>query len=86
MYQDAKKVLSQKGYSSLSELIRDSLRKVLYPQLTENGFTSEFEEEVLRSAAEPLEGDVVIETEEELKRFFDQVHQRVEKKRHAQGS
>lgn len=59
MYQDAKKLLAQRGYTSISELIRDALRDMIYPRLTENGFTPEFEEEVLRRAGEPTENDIV---------------------------
>ncbi len=55
MYLDAKKVLTQKGYTSISEFIRDALREKLYPNLTVNGFTPEFEEEVLRIANNPNE-------------------------------
>lgn len=58
MYLDAKKVLNKKGYTSISEFIRDALREKLYPNLTENGFTPEFEEEVLRIAAEPIENSI----------------------------
>lgn len=55
LYNDAKKLLTKRGYASLSELIRDSLRTVLYPRITENGFTPEFEEEILEAAKEPVE-------------------------------
>ena len=58
MYQDAKKTLTKKGYTSISEFIRDAVREKLYPGLTENGFTPEFEEEVLKAAAEPIENSV----------------------------
>ncbi|MDP1722310.1 MAG: hypothetical protein Q8L37_03805 [Candidatus Gottesmanbacteria bacterium] len=58
MYEDAKAYLARRGYSSMSELFRDTLRDWLYPRLTENGFTPEFEAEVLKSAAEPIENDV----------------------------
>ena len=72
MYDDARKVVAQKGYSSISELIRDTLRDLLYPKqkLTENGFTEEFEDEILKSAAEPRENDIVFENEKELKDFY----------------
>lgn len=59
MYQDAKKMLSKRGYASISELIRDALRDALYPKVTENGFTPEFEERVLKAAAEPTDNDIV---------------------------
>lgn len=58
MYKDTKKALKTRGYASVSELIRSALRGVLYPGLTENGFTPEFEEKVLRAAAEPIEDSV----------------------------
>ncbi|MBI2596377.1 hypothetical protein HYW46_06625 [Candidatus Daviesbacteria bacterium] len=50
LHADAKKAVAGKGYTSISELFRDALRRFLYPELTENGFTSEFEEEVLQIA------------------------------------
>lgn len=58
LYIDAKKIVSQKGYTSISELIRDALRSLVYPPLTENGFTPKFEEEILRRAKEPLDNDI----------------------------
>ncbi len=59
MYQDAKRLLARRGYASISELIRDTLRNELYPRVTENGFTPEFEERVLKASAEPVENDIV---------------------------
>ena len=55
MYEDAKKMLGKRGYASISELIRDTLRDVVYPKVTENGFTPEFEKMVLESAKEPVD-------------------------------
>src|SRR3989338_6855624 len=55
MYNDAKKILAKRGYASLIELIRDTLRKAIYPNITENGFTPEFEAMVLEAAKEPVE-------------------------------
>ena len=55
MYLTAKKTVSKRGYTSFSELVREALRFVLYPRLTENGFTPEFENEVLRIANNPKE-------------------------------
>ena len=55
LYLDAKKAVTEKNYSSISELFRDALRRILYPELTENGFTPEFEEEVLRRENDPNE-------------------------------
>ena len=70
MYKDAKKALAVRRYSSISELIRDSLRRTLYPKLTVNGFTEEFEDQILASEAEPEENDSVWETEGDITRYF----------------
>ncbi len=68
MYTEAKKVVSKRGYSSISELIREALRGILYPNLTENGFTPEFEDEVLRIANSSTEDDTVLETQKDIKK------------------
>jgi len=70
MYKDAKRALVAKRYSSVSELIRDALRKSLYGDLTENGFTKEFEDEVLASAAEPRKNDIKLKTDKEVENYF----------------
>lgn len=53
MYVDAKRAVADRKYTSISELFRDAVRRILYPELTENGFTPEFEEKVLRIADDP---------------------------------
>lgn len=55
MYAEAKRVVKKQGYTSVSELFRASLRSTLYPKLTDNGFTSEFEDEILRRASDSNE-------------------------------
>lgn len=70
MYKDAKKAVSLRGFSSISEFIRNALRNSLYPKLTENGFTEEFEEEVLKSAAEPIDNDIVLKTDKNIHDYF----------------
>lgn len=59
MYKDAKEQVKKRGYTSISELFRNAMRTVLYPQLTVNGFTPEFEEYVLQAEKEPMEHDLV---------------------------
>lgn len=88
LYKDIKKTIKQRGYSSVSELARDGFRKIIYQQegLTENGFTPEFEEEVLKAAKEPLENDIVLETDEDIDKFFDELHKKVEKRRYGKDS
>lgn len=80
MYKDAKKALPRRGYASLSELVRDSLRKILYPEITENGFTREFEDRVLEAEKQPDEPDVW-ETEEDVKNFFRKMRKELKLKR-----
>ncbi|RJR16207.1 hypothetical protein C4579_00630 [Candidatus Microgenomates bacterium] len=79
MLDDAKKYATLRGYGSLSELIRDTLRGKLYMNLTENGFTPEEEDEILRIAASDDSQDEVWETEEDVDRFFDKVEKEVKK-------
>jgi len=58
LYEEAKKHQKADHYSTLSELIRDALRWWLNPRLTRNGFTPEFERQVLEAEAEPIEDSV----------------------------
>lgn len=71
MYEEAKKVMSQQHYSSVSEVVRDALRRLIkQKRITENGFTEEFEDMVLKAAAEPDDNDYVLETDEDVHNFF----------------
>jgi Arc/MetJ-type ribon-helix-helix transcriptional regulator len=70
MYKDAKKALTTKRYSSVSELIRDALRKSLYGEVTQNGFTKEFEDQVLASAVESRKNDTKLRTNKEVEDYF----------------
>lgn len=81
LYEDAKVYLARRGYSSVSELLRDTLRDKLYPRLTENGFTPEFEESVLRSASLPLEKDKVWKTEKDIDQYFDALRKKLRNRR-----
>ncbi len=73
MLDDAKKVLKRKHYASMSELMRDALRKELENQeITENGFTTGFEKEVLWAAAGEDSGEVW-EKPEDVDKFFDRM-------------
>lgn len=58
LLREAKKIVSKRGYASVSELFRHVLRTEVYREqgLTENGFTPEFEEGVLRAEKEMDEG------------------------------
>jgi Arc/MetJ-type ribon-helix-helix transcriptional regulator len=73
MYADAKKKVLQKRYASISELVRDGVRKILYPELTVNGFTKEFEERVLAAEKEADAGNVIEWNgkESDLAKYYD---------------
>lgn len=85
LYKDIKNTIKVRGYSSVSELVRDAVRRVLYPELTENGFTPEFEDMVLEAAKEPIDETKTIETDEDLARYFRELHQRLEKRRYGKN-
>ena len=72
----------------MSELIRDALRKVLYSggqEITENGFTKAFEDEVLAAEKEPIDKGSVLETEEDVEKYFANLRKRVGARRHAKN-
>lgn len=83
MYEDAKKALAARGYASVSEFIRNTLREELYPRLTENGFTPEFEQMVLEAEKEPIRKDRVWRTEKDINIYFNALRKRI--KRHAKN-
>ena len=58
LYAQAKAQAKKYHYNSVSELIRNALRWWMNDNLTRNGFTPEFEEEVLRREKEPLKNDI----------------------------
>lgn len=76
-------------FPSVHDLVSRALTTVLpqvkrrRPRLTVNGFTPEFEDVVLASSKLPADTDTVIETDEDLERYFDRIMKEVEKKRHA---
>ena len=88
MYEAAKRVMEQKHYSSISELVRDALRKVIDEDpnaITENGFPRWFEDKVLEAEKEPIENDTVLETDEDVHRYFRDLHTKLAKKRHGKS-
>ena len=63
----------------MSELVRDALRRTLYPEVTVNGFTPEFEEEVLRAETESRENNSVWETEADVDKYFRDLKKKIQK-------
>lgn len=71
MYADMKKALAKRRYTSVSELIREAIRTVLYPQkYTVNGFMPEFEEHVLAASKSSRKNDIVLKTEKDVHDYF----------------
>lgn len=66
-------LVSRGWYASVSELIREGTRRIIEtsPKLTINGFTEEFENEVLKAANEPVDKSMVWENEADIDNYFD---------------
>ena len=86
LYEGAKKLKSQHDYSSVSEVIRDALRQLIYKKrITENGFTEEFEDAVLESAKEPIDHSKVWKTEADVNKYFRQLRKKLYGKNRING-
>lgn len=90
LYEDVKKLVTEEKYHSISEVVRAGLRRVIYDadKITENGFPGWFEDQVLESAAEPVKNDTVLKTEEDIDKYFQKLHKRIEntkQKKHVKG-
>lgn len=85
MQTDVRNYIADNRYTSVSEFIRDAIRKVLYPGLTENGFTQEFEEAVLRSEASPEDQDITLDSPEDIDNYFRNLVLPKKKKQHGQS-
>lgn len=83
LYKSAKKLVAEEKYSSISEVVRAGIRRVLYDadKITENGFPGWFEDQVLEAAEEPIDESKVWETKEDIEKYFKKLHKRVEKKK-----
>jgi len=64
LYVQAKAEAKKYHYTSISELIRDSMRWWMNDNLTRNGFTPQFENMVLRSEKSSMKNDIVWEGKE----------------------
>lgn len=83
MYKDAKKIVAERRYASISELVRDALRKIVYQEeeITENGFPRWFENRILEVAKEPFDNSKTIETDQDLENYFKEMHSRIKQAR-----
>lgn len=84
MYKDVKVLMANRGYASISELVRDALRRTIYlseDEITENGFPKWFEDKVLKAAEEPFDKSRTIETDEDLENYFKEMHSKIKQVR-----
>ncbi len=70
-------------YTSVSEVVREGTRLVIKssPKLTVNGFTEEFEKEVLEAAKEPIDESQIWETKEDIENYFDNLKLELKQKK-----
>lgn len=72
MYTDMKKALVKRSYTSVSELIREAVRTLLYPsKLTVNGFTKEFEDQVLAASKSSHKNDIQLKSNKAIQNYFE---------------
>lgn len=80
-WQALKTVAMHQGVS-MAEFVRQEVGKAVRKtaktlisrrRLTVNGFTPEFEEEVLKAAAEPVDNRWVLKTGDDVGKFFDRM-------------
>lgn len=74
LLEEAKKTIKQKHYASISELMRDALRKLLQEEdpnaISVNGFPNWFEDMVLEREKESDKNDIVLESPEDIDYYF----------------
>jgi Arc/MetJ-type ribon-helix-helix transcriptional regulator len=69
-------------YTSVSEVLRSGARQIVTNEkLTINGFTREFEDEVLKAAAEPVDYSKVWESDKDIDAFFDGINKKVKRQK-----
>ena len=86
----ALKVLAAQQEVSMAELVRKSVKQSITKQaqrlikkgkLTVNGFTPDFEGEVLKAAAEPVGESKAWESEKDITVFFESVRKKARSKK-----
>jgi Arc/MetJ-type ribon-helix-helix transcriptional regulator len=68
MYKRAKNAIPSGGYASISELIREALRKMLYT--TNQTEPTSFEKKVIDAESSSSSDDIILNTDSEMKSFF----------------
>lgn len=78
----ALKIVAMEQGVSMAEFVRRVVGKTVRKtadtlirrrRLTVNGFTPEFEEEILKAAAEPIREDMVMKSEDDINEFFNRM-------------
>lgn len=78
----ALKIVAMEQGISMAEFVRRVIGKTVRKtadslirrrRLTVNGFTPEFEDEVLKAAAEPVREDMVMRNEDDIDEFFNRM-------------
>lgn len=79
LYKAAKKLVEEEKYSSMSEIVRAGLRRVVdeADKITENGFPGWFEDQVLEAAAEPVSKSKAWKIEEDIEKYFEKLHNKI---------
>lgn len=79
LHKAAKKLVTEEKYSSISEVVRAGIRRVLYDadKITENGFPGWFEDQVLESAAEPIDEGKAWENKEDIEKYLKKLHNKI---------
>lgn len=83
MVDEVKKIIKKRGYATMSEYVRDILRDSIYPRLTENGLAPAIESDILQSASEPVENDIVLDTDEEVRNYFTKLNHPKNRRKHS---
>jgi Arc/MetJ-type ribon-helix-helix transcriptional regulator len=74
LYSQAKAYMENTGYASISEVMRQALRKLLrLEELTENGYTKQAEESILKEIKKPTDG-LIFKQGEDVDDFFDKIY------------
>lgn len=78
----ALKIVAMEQGVSMAEFVRRIVGKTVrktadalirHRRLTVNGFTPEFEDEILKAAAEPVREDMVMRNEDDIDEFFNRM-------------
>lgn len=80
LYSQAKNYMENTGYASISEVMRQALRKLLrLEELTENGYTAQAEESIVKVMKEPALKDLTFKHGDNVDDFFKKLNKKTNK-------